>query len=319
LVARPGIWFSAEEARTLPTSGQAWQQLKAAADGPLGTPEISDQDSDHDVRTLAVALVYARTGAQSYRQKASQAVMAAVGTENGGGSLALARNLVSYVISSDLVGLSTSDDQNFRAWLRDVTGRTMADGRTLRQTHEARPNNWGTHAGASRAAAAMYLGDRAEIARTAQVFDGWLGDRSAWSKFKFGDLSWQCDPNAPVGVNAKGCVKNGGSVDGVLPDDQRRSGGPTQPPPKENYVYEALQGAVVQAEILFRAGYAAWDWEDRALLRALDWLHGEASYPAAGDDQWLPWLVNRRYDTRFPAANPARHGKNMGWTNWTHG
>ena len=46
---------------------------------------------------------------------------------------------------------------------------------TLRGTHEQRPNNWGTHAGAARAAVALYLGDTAELSRTATVFRGWLG------------------------------------------------------------------------------------------------------------------------------------------------
>ena len=54
-------------------SGPAWQQLKAAADGDLGTAEIADQNSNHDVRTLAVALVYARTGDSAYRAKAADA------------------------------------------------------------------------------------------------------------------------------------------------------------------------------------------------------------------------------------------------------
>ena len=59
----------------------------------------------------------------------------------------------------------------------------------------------------------------------------------------------------------------GHSIDGVLPDDQRRGGPFEWPPPRENYVYEALQGATVQAALLSRAGYDAWDWGDQALLR----------------------------------------------------
>ena len=74
--------------------------------------------------------------------------------------------------------------------------------RTLVSTHEDRPNNWGTHAGAARAAIAAYLGDSAQLARTALVFRGYLGDRAAYAGFEFGDLSWQCDPAAgPSGIN----------------------------------------------------------------------------------------------------------------------
>ncbi len=51
-------------------SGAAWNQLKTRADGSLGTPKkISDQESNHDINTLAWALVYARTQQASYRRK----------------------------------------------------------------------------------------------------------------------------------------------------------------------------------------------------------------------------------------------------------
>lgn len=309
------IWITQSELGRLPTSGRAWNQLKSVADGSLGTAAIADQNSKHDIRTLAVALVFARTRQASYGTKARDAIMSAIGTESGD-ALALSRNLVSYVIAADLAGLPTSDDQRFRSWLR---GLLDAGGRSsLRQTHEIRPNNHGTYAGASRAAAAAYLGDSEELARTAQVFRGYLGDRSAWSGFRYGEGSWQCDAGSPVGVNPVGCTKDGHPIDGALPDDQRRGGSFAWPPPRENYVYGALQGATVQAEILTRAGYPAWEWQDRALLRAFQWLHTQAGYPATGDDQWQPWLVNKRSGSTFPATTPARPGKNMGFTDWTH-
>ena len=67
--------------------------------------------------------------------------------------------------------------------------------------------------------------------------------------FEYGDLSWQADPTKPVGINPVGAKRDGHSIDGVLPDDQRRSGGFVWPPTKENYVWEALQGAIAQAVI----------------------------------------------------------------------
>src|SRR3972149_4721930 len=150
----------------------------------------------------------------------------------------------------------------------------------------------------------------------AQVFKGWLGDRSAHAGFEYGDLAWQCDPGNPVGINPAGCTKQGHSVDGVLPDDQRRGGGFTWPPPHENYVWEALQGALVQAVLLHRAGYDVWNWEDQALLRAARWLHEQASFPATGDDSWQPHIINFYYGTGFPAPVPSSPGKNLGWTDW---
>lgn len=83
----------------------------------------------------------------------------------------------------------------------------------LIECHERRPNNWGTHCGASRMAVAAYLGDRDELMRAAQVFKGYLGDRAAFAGFKYGDLAWQCNPRPPVGINPKGCVVDGHSLD----------------------------------------------------------------------------------------------------------
>src|SRR6185295_5158219 len=166
-----------------------------------------------------------------------------------------------------------------RSWLAAVRTENL-DGKTLISTHDVRPNNWGTHAGASRVAADLYLGDKADLAKAAQVFKGWLGDRTAYAGFTYGDTSWQADPSKPVGINPKGATKSGHNIDGVLPDDQRRAGGFTWPAPSENYVWEALQGALAQAVILDRAGYAAFEWQDQALLRAVTWLHSQCNYPA---------------------------------------
>ena len=100
-----GIWISRAEVSRLPIGGPAWERPKAAADGPLGEADIADQDSNHDVRTLAIALVYARTGEERYRAKAADAISSAIGTEDGGRTLALGRNLFSYVIAADLIDM----------------------------------------------------------------------------------------------------------------------------------------------------------------------------------------------------------------------
>jgi hypothetical protein len=150
------------------------------------------------------------------------------------------------------------------------------------------------------------------------VFKGWLGDRESYSGFSFRNRSWQCNPSRPLGVNEPGCTRYGHSLDGVVPDDQRRGGTFQWPPPKENYVYGALGGALIQAVILHRAGYDAFEWQQRALQRAFDWLHREANYPAEGDDLWEIHVVNHFYGTHYPAPLPAGAGKNVGWTDWSH-
>jgi hypothetical protein len=89
-------------------------------------------------------------------------------------------------------------------------------------------------------------------------------------------------------------------------------------PTPTDYPWGALQGAVVQAEILHRAGYPAWEWEDRALLRAVEFLCSIGWQPN-GDDEWVPWLIKAAYGESCFVPDPeAGSGKNMGWTNWTH-
>jgi len=313
-----GIWISAAELAELPMSGEPWQNLKNDADLYWGAPNISDQEDKANIYAMSKALVYARTGIESYRTEVIEACMQAIGTEEGGRSLALGRNLGAFVIAADLVGLPPEEEVVFRAWLRTLLTERMSDGRSLTSCHEDRPNNWGTHAGGSRAAVAAYLGDDEELDRIAQVFKGWLGNRNSYSGFKYGDLYWQADPANPVAINPKGATLQGHNVDGVLPDDQRRGGSFSWPPPQENYVYEALQGALLEAVILHRAGYDVWNWEDKALLRAFTWLHNVADFPAEGDDLWQPFIINYFYGTDFPVPSTSRYGKNVARTCWTH-
>lgn len=318
-----GIWISQAEIARLPMLGSAWTSLLAAANVSCGVVDLANQDQTNNVCVMAKALVFARTGLTSYRTDVVAAITQIVGSGvYTGRALALGRELGAYVVAADLIGLKTFDptlDSSFRATLRTLRTTFTADGpSSLIACHESRPNNWGTHCGATRAAIAAYLGDTAELARTAQVFKGWVGDRTSYAGFSYGDLSWQCDSTRPVGINPAGCLRSGNPLDGVLPDDQRRAGSYTWPAPQENYVWEALQGALAQAVILHRAGYPVWDWENRALLRAVTWLYDVNGYPATGDDEWLPHIVNRYYGTSFAAPVPARTGKNYGWTDWTH-
>lgn len=324
--ASSGIWIDPARLASLPTSGAAWSALTNRASQTCSRPDLSNQDDSANVCVLAKALVFARTGNLTHRLRVVDAIWAIVnaGTYDGR-ALALGRELGAYVIAADLIDLKTYDpqlDRTFRSVIAGLlTTPTTGGPATLIECHERRPNNWGTHCGGSRAAVAAYLGDTAQLGRIAAVFKGWLGDRSSYAGFVYGDLAWQCDPNEPVGINPLGCKRNGHSIDGVLPDDQRRGGGFTWPPPQENYVYEALQGALLQAMILERAGYDPFTWENRALARAFAWLQTQANYPSAGDDTWQPHVVNHFYawaGVHLPAPLPSSPGKNLGWTDWTH-
>jgi len=311
-----GIWITPAEIAALPTSGPAWNALNSWASQTIASPDLSDQNDPDNVITMAKALVYARTGNATYRLEVLDAITRMMGTEATGRTLSLGRELIAYVIAADLVGLPADLDLRFRTFLVQVRTENL-QGNTLISTNEDRPNNWGMHAGATRMAVARYLGDTADLARAAQVFKGWLGDRNSYAGFTYGDLAWQSDPQHPVGINPLGATIQGHSVDGVLPDDQRRSGGFTWPPPKENYVYEALQGALAQAVILHRAGYDVWNWSDRALLRAYQWLYTQCNFAAVGDDTWEMPLVDYYYGTHFWDGAATTPGKGVGFTDWT--
>lgn len=319
-----GLWLSARDLRTLPTRGQAWERLREVADDPLEEDTDLGQRDSHNVQTLANALVGERLDDDVYRDRALVGLETVMETPPEGDLLAASRRLVTYAIAADILQLESLDprfDRDFRRWLHEMRHHRFDErsfGASIIDAAEARPNNWGTHAGASRVAAAVYLDDDDELERAAEVFQGWLGDRNSYAEFEYGASDWQADPARPVGVNPAGSRIQGHSVDGVLPDDQRRAGAFSWPPEQENYVWEALQGATVQAELLRRRGYPAWQWEDQAMLRAVEWLHDQAGYPAEGDDRWIPWLVNQAYDRDFPAQETSP-GKNMGFTDWTHG
>ena len=319
------IWISPAELALRTTSGPAWNSLLSRANSTCGVPNLADQDDAANVCILAKALVFARTGEETYRSGVVSALQSIVNSATyNGRALALARELGAYVVSAELISLKTYDttlDQQFRAKIQELlTTPTSGGPANLIECFEERANNWGTHCGGTVAAIAAYLGDTARLAQVARVFKGWLGDRSSYAEFVYGeDLSWQCDPSQPVGINPAGCMKDGHSIDGVLADDQRRGGEFTWPPPKENYVYEALQDVLLQAIILHRAGYDPFNWQDRAILRAYRWLHEQANYPAAGDDTWQPHVVNYFYGASFPAPVPSRPGKSFGWTDWVYG
>ena len=320
-----GIWTSPAELDVLPTTGPAWERLVDAAGSDLSGGVLTNRD-DHNVRTLAAALVGARLESTAHKLKVRYALAGVMAAPyDSEDVLGAARRLGTYVVAADIVNLGALDaafDTTFRTWVRSVLAHSFAGGGgggTIAEVHERRPNNFGTHAAFSRIAAARYLGDSAELARAAQVFRGWLGDREAHAGFNYGSPSWQADPAHPVGINPAGATIAGRDVSGVLPDDQRRAGDFAWPPPCENYVAGALQGAVAAAELLTRAGYPAFEWEDRALLRAAAWLHAHpAGCGFTGDDEWVAWVVNGAYASTFPAVAVAGAGKNMGWTAWTH-
>lgn len=283
------------------------------------SPSLSDQDSPANVRTLAAALVAARNGNASMRAKVITA-LSKLPSLSVDRALALGRELGAYVLAADLVKSTDSEvGYNQKAFYKAQLTRSTGGGPSnLIRCHEDRPNNWGTWCGAARIAVDRYIGDTADLLRAAVVFRGWTGERSSYAGFSYGDTSWQANASTPVGVNPVGATKSGHDIDGVLPDDQRRAGGFTWPPTCENYVWEALQGATLQAELLARAGYDSWLWSSKALLRAEVWLYGQASCPASGDDTSTPWVIAHGTGGGNIGVSPSNPGKGWGFGDWLY-
>ncbi len=182
----------------------------------------------------------------------------------------------------------------------------------------------------------------AEINRIATVLKGWLGDRAAYAGFDYGELTWQANPAAPVGINAMGTTRIFAdgvtrSVDGVVPDDMRRCSGcagadPVYPLPYEDYVYGALNGIVMQTEILRRHGFAdIYSWQNNALRRTFVWLHSNiwtngtsiTDFRADGrgsttNDRNPVWIINKRYGTTFYEEVGITPSEIIGFADWTH-
>jgi hypothetical protein len=277
-----------------------------------------------NVCVLAKALVHARTGGAKYRDGVLAALRSIVNSGTYvGRALALGRELPAYVIAADIIDLQSLDpalDTLFRAKLSELrTTYTGDDGPdSLIECHDGRANNWGTWCGAARVAVALYLGDRADVDNAVLVMRGWLGDRSVYTGFSFGELTWQADPLQPVAVQPKGATREGYPLDGLLAEELRRCGAFQWPPCLPGYSWGALEGAIVTLYMLHRQGLPAREWSDRALLRAYSWLYGPGNDPATGNDRWQPYLINYLFGTTFPTVTAPKPGKNMGWTDWTH-
>lgn len=322
-----GFFVSRSQIARLPTAGRAWQALLYEAEASHLAPDLGNQDGRANTRTWAKALVGVRLGREDLidEVRGSLREISDRAPHPGWTTLAVGRELLAYVLAADLIELSRRDpdlDQAFRARLRSLRDANF-QGRTLVTTHEDRPNNWGTHAGATRVAIALYLDDEADLEAAAAVHRGWLGEREAYSGFRFGSLSWQENEGRPVGVNRSGARLRGIDLDGSLPEEMRRGGPLSDPPARTGYAWEALQGATVTTELLARNGYPdAWRWGDAALLRAVDYLErldaAHGGWWASGDDRWNVWLVNHGTGRAFPIETGVGPGKNLGFTDWTH-
>ncbi len=319
------IWISPAEIAALPTSGTAWEKLKSAATGDLGTVNLGDNTSTHDTNILALAYYAVRLSSPADKARVAQEISTVPGSSRTR-ALEFCRNITDYVIAADVIDLKTVNptvDANFRSYIRNwvfvdnsLSGHSGGDG--VHGTAEKSANNWGGMCRASYAVTARYLGDSTALDNVTKWHKGFLGDRATYSGLTHSSSSWHADSSAPRGINSKGATIAGNNVDGVLPEDQRRTGEYAWPAPKGSYPWEGMQGALLTDVVLQRAGKITPNYQDSAMVRAYNWLYTVNGNPASGDDNYQMWIVNKVYGTTYPTQVGVAPGKNMAWTDWTH-
>lgn len=154
-----GLWTSPAELARIPAAGCAWEEVLDAADAvDAAEATVADQESDNNVEILAAAIVWARTGTESYRTKVTTAVDNLVATGYPGDrTLAWARETGAYALAADLVGYHPAA---FETWLRNIAEVWVDENDdTLLAMYLRRPNNWGAHGFGSLTAIYAYLED----------------------------------------------------------------------------------------------------------------------------------------------------------------
>jgi hypothetical protein len=313
------LWLDQAEVDRIATTGTAWSRLLTAANGSWGTVDFGNLDSNHDVYTLAGAIVAARTGDPAMRAKVAASLASVANATTFARVLEMSRQVPPYGFAADLIG---HQDAKFDTCLTGLLTKPLeghSGGRNLLETAELSPNNWGTMARAAAATIAVRTGNTKVLTTVANAHRSWLGDTTVTGRLVYGSTAWHAS-TPKCGINRKGATKDGYNFDGVLPEDQRRSetGDAYTWGKKGTYPWEALQGAVTAGVVLHRAGQVPFTAVDNALVRAARWLTDVNANPATGDDLYLPWLLNYYGGAGLATTTPAGHGKNGGWTDATH-
>jgi hypothetical protein len=319
-----GILLSPAELMALPTSGPGWDAIMARIKSPYGGSYTLGTRDESNKDVLANALAGARLNNAAYKAFARDKIahmMAA--PRNTGDVLGTLRHLQTYIISADIIDLASFDpalNGKFRTWLANEIRANYSGGGgggSVLSVHDKKPNNFGTHAGATRIAAALYLGDAAELKAARDVWYGWATGDPGYvpPTRKWEGTSWQCSSTRPSGINATGCNRNGVSLDGVIPEDQVRCGQFSASPCATNYIHGATDGMTLSFWMLARQGENPWAWGDRAALRQMNWKYksGQAPY---GGYRWQIPVIEKAYGIDLGGNTPTATSTNFGFADW---
>jgi hypothetical protein len=319
-----GILLSRAELMALPTSGPGWDAIMARIKSPYGGSYTLGARDDSNKDILANALAGARLNNAAYKAFARDKIARMMAApRNTGDVLGTLRHLQTYIISADIIDLASFDpalNGKFRTWLANeirVNYSGGGGGGSVISTHDKKPNNFGTHAGATRIAAALYLGDANELKAARDVWYGWATGDPAYTPQtrKWTGTSWQCNSSKPSGINATGCSRNGVSLDGVIPEDQERCGEFSQTPCATNYIQGAADGMTLSFWMLARQGENPWAWGDRAALRQMKWKYASGQAPYSGFRWQIP-VIEKAYGIDLPGNAPTATSTNFGFADW---
>lgn len=332
-----GIWISSNEIKLRPTSGPEWNAMYAIAQNATATgADISNQDSNHDIDTLALALVCVRQNDPSLCTKARAAVVNAIDTENGGRWLAVGRNLGAYIIAADVLNLrsdsnSTSEGSKVNAWLVRMNTKTLQSNNDASVQYTFRQSAWNSASNASAqegfayAALSAYLNNSEGLTWSWNAFRRYAGDRTSTHTMTSNDMSWQFKPDDIVAIQDAGSTKGGCRLDGAISNDMARGGSYSCQPGYTSYPWVGLEGAVPAALILYRAGYPAFTVANNAILRTHEYLWDVRQ--RSGNIDWFDGtranevihLVNIAYQKNFLINLPVSGGaRTVDFTLWTH-
>ena len=153
--------------------------------------------------------------------------------------------------------------------------------------------------------------DHVVVLRVVVALDiAYLTDTTRWT-----GTTWQCDQNRPAGINASGCTRNGVSLDGVIPEDQRRCGEFAAKPCATNYIHGAIDGLALSFWIMARQGDDPWSWGDRAALRQMQWKYANNQAPYTGFRWQIP-VIEEAYGVDLPGNEPTADSTNFGYAEW---
>src|SRR5688500_3193047 len=98
MTMQAGVLVSPGEVRTRPTTGKAWPLVLNAANRSLGSPNLSDMNSSHDMKVFACSLAAVKLSDPSLKLKATKAILSAIGTEEEIRWLEIGRNFGGYLV-----------------------------------------------------------------------------------------------------------------------------------------------------------------------------------------------------------------------------